>query len=248
MKHFFGMFLFFGVVLAWESIGAEKWETLKNCRYMENNANDGDSFHVNTDQGEFIFRLYFVDAPETDERYPDRVAEQGDYFELDAKKTLKIGNEAKDFTSKVLRKPFSVTTRWQDARGDSNLPRFYAFIDTADGSLDEMLVAQGLARVFGENAKLPNGKSASSHEDRLSGIEKSAKAKKMGAWRYNSRIPEPRGLKTAGNLPSIAPPPPQPNPSTRPAKKPLTFEQKEQLEAQRNMGLISEQEYQRRIK
>jgi hypothetical protein len=42
------------------------WMTLKDCRYIKNPSDDGDSFHVRMGRKETIFRLYFVDAPETD--------------------------------------------------------------------------------------------------------------------------------------------------------------------------------------
>ena len=36
---------------------ADEWQTLRNCRLMENESNDGDSFHVKADGKERIFRL-----------------------------------------------------------------------------------------------------------------------------------------------------------------------------------------------
>ena len=39
---------------------ADEWKTLTNCRLIENESNDGDSFHVKADGEEHIFRLYFV--------------------------------------------------------------------------------------------------------------------------------------------------------------------------------------------
>jgi len=53
-----------------------KWVTLERCRFMSEEQSDGDSFHVKSGQREFIFRLYFVDAPETDQNLKDRVNEQ----------------------------------------------------------------------------------------------------------------------------------------------------------------------------
>src|SRR5262245_59278412 len=41
-----------------------RWETLKGCHLMTDKYRDGDSFHVNYSGKEFVFRLYFVDAPE----------------------------------------------------------------------------------------------------------------------------------------------------------------------------------------
>ena len=41
---------------------ADEWQTIRNCRLIENESNDGDSFHVKADGKEHIFRLYFVDT------------------------------------------------------------------------------------------------------------------------------------------------------------------------------------------
>ena len=49
------------------------WVTLENCQLVSNPSNDGDSFHVRADNKEYIFRLYFVDAPETDAASPARL-------------------------------------------------------------------------------------------------------------------------------------------------------------------------------
>ena len=56
------------------------WTTLANCQLQPNPAHDGDSFHVRCNGREYIFRLYFVDALETDNSVPDRVAQQAAYF------------------------------------------------------------------------------------------------------------------------------------------------------------------------
>ena len=61
---------------------AGEWETIRNCRLIENESNDGDSFHVKADGEERIFRLYFVDTPE---------AESGGYVEG------RVGEQAKEF-------------------------------------------------------------------------------------------------------------------------------------------------------
>ena len=53
---------------------------LKDCRLIPNPANDGDSFHVSAGEKEYLFRLYLVDAPETDEMTPRRLIEQAKYF------------------------------------------------------------------------------------------------------------------------------------------------------------------------
>ena len=55
------------------SFGRQPPATLDNCVLVMNRFSDGDSFHVSAKGKEYIFRLYFVDAPETDAEYPKRV-------------------------------------------------------------------------------------------------------------------------------------------------------------------------------
>src|SRR5262245_9300497 len=43
-----------------------KWVTLTGCRLLTNQFVDGDSFHVTHKGNKYIFRLYFVDSPESD--------------------------------------------------------------------------------------------------------------------------------------------------------------------------------------
>jgi hypothetical protein len=61
---------------------ADEWKTLSNCRLIENESNDGDSFHLKADGEEHIFRLYFVDTPEAEEGgyVEKRVTEQAETF------------------------------------------------------------------------------------------------------------------------------------------------------------------------
>jgi hypothetical protein len=70
---------------------ADEWETLRNCRLIENESNDGDSFHVKADGEERIFRLYFVDTPEGDAddiRVQDRIAKQAAEFGISEKESV----------------------------------------------------------------------------------------------------------------------------------------------------------------
>jgi hypothetical protein len=55
--------------------GSKDWIVLENCRLLPNAANDGDSFHVSVNGKDYRFRLYFVDAPETDAANPSRLIE-----------------------------------------------------------------------------------------------------------------------------------------------------------------------------
>ena len=149
---------------------------------MSEELSDGDSFHVKYGQREFIFRLYFVDAPETDESLKDRIREQCEYFGVTPAELRKAGEAAKKFTAEWLKPPFTVTTRWQTAMGRSRLPRYYALIETGGQDLAEMLLRRGLARAKGAVAILPDGIKAKDHMEKLRKVEAAAKAKRVGIW------------------------------------------------------------------
>lgn len=68
------------------------WVTLTNCELVTNQDFDADSFRIRTGTNQYNVRLYFVDAPEPNLRYPDRVREQAEYFGLTLDQTLKAGN------------------------------------------------------------------------------------------------------------------------------------------------------------
>lgn len=176
------------VVLATSVQAAEKkvpakWVTLPNCRFMTEETRDGDSFHVLTsDRRQFIFRLYFVDAPESDASIKERVREQAEYFGVSEDEVLKAGEAAKKFTAEWLKKPFTVVTRWQNAQGRSRLPRYYAQIDLSGRDLGEALVSSGWGRAKGTVAILPDGKPAKEHMAKLKQLETDAKTKRLGLW------------------------------------------------------------------
>lgn len=158
------------------------WTTLENCRYLVKRANDGDSFHVSVGGKEHIFRLYFVDAPEADAEFPDRIKAQANYFGLTPDRTVELGKLAKAFTREKLTRPFVVRTCWQDAMGRSRKQRFYAFVQTNNGDLGEQLVENGLARKYGATAKPSELASAQQEWEKLAGLEEKAKQEKVGAW------------------------------------------------------------------
>ncbi|MBA3273609.1 MAG: thermonuclease family protein, partial [Chthoniobacterales bacterium] len=160
----------------------EEWQVLKDCRLLPNESNDADSFHVMAAGKEYLFRLYFIDAPETDTSVPERVNEQSRYFGISVGQTVQLGNLGKQFTKAKLGRPFTVRTCMQDAMGRSRMQRFYAFIEAADGDLAELLVVNGLARVYGSSAT-PLGLSSPEVEwEKLRGLESQAKAQKVGGW------------------------------------------------------------------
>lgn len=162
---------------------ARPFEKLEHCILLPNPSNDGDSFHVKWKNKEFIFRLYFVDTPETEARFPERVQAQAKYFGVNSEEAIRLGKIAATFTNnKLAPKPFTVYTRWQDAKGESRLPRYYAIIVVEDEQLAELLVANGLARVFGTPANLPTDMTAKAFEAHLRVLESQAKHDHLGGW------------------------------------------------------------------
>ncbi|MEP6955689.1 MAG: helix-hairpin-helix domain-containing protein [Chthoniobacterales bacterium] len=165
---------------------ADTWQELKNCKLLPNQSNDADSFHVKTGGKEYIFRLYFVDAPETEMSVAGRVEEQAKYFAITPEQTVQLGDLGKKFSQEKLAQPFTVRTCLQDARGRSQLPRYFAFIQTTEGDLGELLVANGLARVYGAAAVVEGLSSPEREWQKLHGLEEKAKGEKVGAWGVSS--------------------------------------------------------------
>src|SRR5207237_7460450 len=150
MKHLFvrplliTAFLFAASIA--NSFAHSPWVTLQGGHYLIKRPNDGDSFHVSVEGKEYIFRLYFVDAPETTAEFRDRVEEQASYFGIDVNHVLRVGDVAKHFVREKLSAPFVIRTCWEDAMGRSRIKRFFAFVQTRNGDLGEQLVENGLAR------------------------------------------------------------------------------------------------------
>ena len=159
-----------------------KWVTLPDCQYVEGNGTDGDSFRVKCDTNEFIVRLFFVDATETNLRYAERTREQSEYFGVTLDETMKAGRKARDTVQELLREPFVIHTRRASAAGRSTEPRYYAFVDVGDKSLAELLVSQGLARTKGVTTNLPTGENWKVFVERLQALENEARQKQLGIW------------------------------------------------------------------
>jgi competence ComEA-like helix-hairpin-helix protein len=158
------------------------WVTLQGGQLLIKRPNDGDSFHISVAGKEYIFRLYFVDASETDTEFRDRVEEQSKYFRISVDDNVKLGDLAKKYTREKLSEPFLVRTCWEDAMGRSRLPRYFAFVQTKDGDLGEQLVENGLARIH-ESATKPEGLSAAAAEwKKLQVLEQKARNEKVGGW------------------------------------------------------------------
>lgn len=162
------------------------WASLENCTLDTSwTSNDGDSFRVNYGTRQFVFRLYAVDCPETSLDFPDRVNEQAAFFRISQEEALAVGHKAAAITAELLgRYPFTVHTKWQDARGRT--ARFFAFVDvpTAESSIDlgGLLVSQGLARNYGMDSPHPSGLDSAEYRDFLNVSAEAAYRSRLGAW------------------------------------------------------------------
>lgn len=170
-------------------VRADEWTTLRNCRLEAEAYGDGDSFHIRSGSNEHIIRLYFVDCPETDESFPSRVKEQASYWNLTPSKTIALGQKATAFSRKMLTRPFTVVTRFEDARGNSFEPRYFGFVipDASAKDLAESLVGNGLARVYGAPARRPGGRHVEAEWRHLKRLENTAKVQRLGGWSASVR-------------------------------------------------------------
>lgn len=167
-----------------QSCAAEprEWGTLTNCQYVAGKDNDGDSFRVRCGTNEFIARLYFVDAPETNLKYPERTREQSEHFGVTLDEAMKAGAMARDMVREFLQEPFVVYTRWATAAGRSKEPRYYVLVEAGGKSLAEALISKGLARTKGVAANLPTGEKSKTYVGKLEALESEARQKRIGVW------------------------------------------------------------------
>jgi endonuclease YncB( thermonuclease family) len=160
----------------------KKWMTL-DCAYLADKSNDGDSFLVQCGREKFFVRLYFVDAPETDVEFPDRVRQQYDYFGVAMDDLTRGGSLARDYVQRLLApRRFAVHTRKVFAQGRSKLTRYYGLVQVEGRYLHEMLLEEGLARNKGTRVALPTGHKARAHANALQAIEDRARAFRRGVW------------------------------------------------------------------
>jgi competence protein ComEA len=163
--------------------GTNQWETLEGCRLVTNAVVDGDSFRLLHKEREYLFRLYFVDAAETDSSLKDRVQDQAAYFGISVHDIPRVGKLGAEFTrEKLSGRDFTVLTRWQNAMGRSSLARFYCVVMVEEKNLAEELVAGGLARIYGLRANWPEGPRSTTFINRLKNIELEAREQKRGVW------------------------------------------------------------------
>jgi len=153
--------------------------------------NDGDSFAVDLGGGGQIhLRLYFADCPEMhigQDHDVRRLQEQAGYFGVgDPALARTYGEQAWEFTSEALSRPFTVYTAHARALGGRTSQRIYGFIVTADGrDLGALLIEKGLARNFGVKRQDYRGESARDVESRMHDLESAAMLSRRGIWMHS---------------------------------------------------------------
>ena len=179
-----------------EKIGG--YEVYRNCALAEARSNDGDSFVVRLPSGkQAIFRLYFVDTPESafrsyaggetnHQRIADQAAEMG---HITPEQAVEIGKVGMHFTLDLLAsRPFTIYTRWDSPFHDD---RYHAHLEVQqDGKtlwLDELLIERGLARIKTKPADLPDGTPAAKHLAHLRDLERAAKQARRGVWSFRTK-------------------------------------------------------------
>ena len=205
---------------------AEPLTSLENCTFVPTDWADGDSFRIHTAAGEeHTVRLYGVDCLEwhvTTDSDARRLRAQRRYFGItEAAPTAaeaidlakKFGETAGKTTAAALARPFTVHTRFRDARGDGRYQRIYAFITCADGSdLAGTLVKSGLARAYGVDSGTPDGKTSAESTAMLADLELQAAKRGAGIWAKTDweKLPAERRLQRMEDEEAdlaIAPPP-----------------------------------------
>ncbi|HMP89779.1 MAG TPA: thermonuclease family protein [Kiritimatiellia bacterium] len=172
-----------GIVIATDDGFAQRrWRTIENCEWVEHASNDGDSFHVRANRRRYIYRLYWVDAPETDMGFPDRVAAQAEYFGVTPQEVIRFGKEATRFARNFMKNGFTIHTKGADAGGRSARGRQYAIVEVNGEYLHIELVRAGLARIHGFQEVGPNMPNLTTMRLRIKAAEAEARREKRGAW------------------------------------------------------------------
>ena len=177
-------------------LSAAEWFTYDRCKFVSEEDFDGDSFAVKPITGyTYLFCLYGVDCPVTDDGSETQLAAQMKDFKRDQEEIIEWGEKAAEFTRDFLQKPFRVYTQKIKAGKSSGKSRYYVIIVNQEGKrLDEALVEAGLARVDGvgaewdepmwegEFANFPRRMTARRYLTSLRLLERKAKRERIGIW------------------------------------------------------------------
>ena len=124
MSMLFALGGWLAVAGATAAAGEAPWTMIGGCSLVAWEGNDGDSFLVECPgqkpgkEVSRVFRLYYVDTPESEDSLPERLEEQRAYWDLpDIRTVVKMGEAAKRFSRQFLAGGFCVHTLWEDAMG-----------------------------------------------------------------------------------------------------------------------------------
>ena len=149
---------------------ADWWRTYEKVEFDEEQNFDGDSFHLKVPSGnrefDWVIRLYGMDCPETDARFPKRNAEQAEHFGIDPKEVPAWGKKATRRTRDLMRGAKEIRLHVRRAgkekvrKAAGQDQRYYGIIELIDKDgnstfLHEELLKEGLARAFGKDAPWP---------------------------------------------------------------------------------------------
>jgi endonuclease YncB( thermonuclease family) len=182
------------LVVASAATAPAGWTLLENCRLENHDYADGDSFHVIHRGRNLQFRLYFVDCPETEMRFPERIAEQGKVFALGSEGVVAAGHRAHAFTDEMLSRLFNVLTKWEEAQGASAQELFYTVVLLGNQNLAEELVRHGFARAFGMHTDYPTQAGGRQLVAKLKRLQQEASRMKLGAFGGSTEAPQVRAF------------------------------------------------------
>ena len=170
--------------LALAAQAADKnWTRLEGCRYVADKNNDGDSFLVQCGKEKFYARFYFIDAPESDATFPERVREQYDYFGVTMDELTRGGARAREYVQRTLSsRPFVIHTKHASAQGRAKTVRYYSLVEVDGRYLHEVMLSEGLARNVGTRIALPTGQKSKAYASALAQIEDQARLHRKGLW------------------------------------------------------------------
>jgi endonuclease YncB( thermonuclease family) len=165
-----------------------KWTQLAGCRLDTTKTQDGDSFTLLYQNQRLSVRLYWVDAPETskENRNQERIEDQAKTFGISKKDSQTLGDIAAEFTKNHLTtRPFTIYTLGKNALGRGKFPRVYAFVQTGQGDLGELLIKNGLARIKGYKETPPNWRGTEKdYHAHLEKLLRNAQTQKKGIWKW----------------------------------------------------------------
>lgn len=161
---------------------------------------DADSFTLAYGRKEGQFRLYYVDAPETDRRFPERIHEQARHFGIPNETALSLGKDAAEFTRRFLSRGCKILTRGDPAGGAGKESRQYAVVLAGGTNLATELVRRGYARVYGTNHLRATDPREAAWVAELRAADAEARQARRGGWDA-SRYPRAPGASTTVEAP-----------------------------------------------